>query len=448
MKLNASIVTLGCRLNQADSALIAGRLDRMGIELEPYSDEPRGIVVVNSCAVTGTASRKSRQLLRQIRSKHPESILILTGCAAETDPFFTGNPEGIDLILSNENKKNLEFELNSILEKKNLASAPASVPHESAADEKNHVFMERAFARYPFKSRANLKVQEGCNNFCSYCIVPYTRGRERSRDFAETLDDFQRLLDSGFREITLTGVNICRYSCGGKNIVDLLEALSVQPGKFRLRLGSIEPGAILRDVLKLMASSDGRICEFMHPSLQHGSDTVLKLMNRHYLTGEYRDFVREARELVPHIHIGTDLIAGFPGETDELFEESLKFIRETGFSNMHIFPFSPREGTPAAKMRPRVPNAVAERRTAILRELAEKMKTAFHRSLVHTVQTVIPEECSNGFCEGWTGNYVRCRFPLDESFCGELVKVRITGMDPEGVLLGTAAGSGKEKAAE
>lgn len=429
MNRNASIVTLGCRLNQADSALIAGRLERMGIELKPYSaEESRDIVIVNSCAVTATASRKSRQILRQIRSKHPESILVLTGCSAEADPSFSGKPEGIDLILSNEDKKNLELRLSGLL-KSDVSDADSGL-----TDEIHHTFMEKAFASYPFKSRANLKVQEGCNNFCSYCIVPYTRGRERSRDFDETLDDFRRLLDSGFREITLTGVNICRYSCNGKNLIDLLEALSAEPGGFRLRLGSIEPGAILGDVLKLMADSDGKICEFMHPSLQHGSDTVLKLMNRHYLTAEYREFVRKARTLVPQIHIGTDVIAGFPGETDALFEESLDFIREMKFSNMHIFPFSPREGTPAAKMIPQVPNAVAERRAEILHELAEKMRSDYHKSLLNTIQTVIPEESKDGIGEGWTGNYVRCRFPLNGISCGELVKVRITGMDSDILL--------------
>ena len=431
MKKNASIMTLGCRLNQADSALIAGRLERMDIELKPYStDEPRDILIVNSCAVTASASRKSRQLLRQLRSKHPESFLILTGCSAEADPSFTAKTEGIDLILSNENKKELELRLSEFLQRKETDA------NSGSTDEMHHTFVEKAFSSYPFKSRANLKVQEGCDNFCSYCIVPYTRGRERSRDFDETLDDFRRLLDSGFREITLTGVNICRYSCGGRNLIDLLETLAAQPGTFRLRLGSIEPGTILGDVLKLMADSDGKICEFMHPSLQHGSDTVLKLMNRHYLTAEYRDFVRKARTLVPHIHIGTDVIAGFPGETDALFEESLDFIREMKFSNMHIFPFSPREGTPAAKMVPQVPNAIAEHRAEILRELAEKMKAEYHESLLNTIQTVIPEESADGIGEGWTGNYVRCRFPLNGAPCGEIFKVRITGLETGGILRG------------
>lgn len=436
MRLSASIVTLGCRLNQADSALIAGRLERMGIELRPYSPEGTDVIIVNSCAVTATASRKSRQILRQFRTKHPDSVLVLTGCAADVDRENIAGIDGVDLILNNEGKKELERNLSRILREKGKIPVLPETMRSGSSDSERHLFSEKVFARYPYKSRANLKVQEGCDNFCSYCIVPYARGRERSRDFQETLDDFRRLLDAGFREITLTGVNICKYSCDGKNIIDLLEKLSSVPGCFRLRLGSIEPGEILFNVLDLTAESNGKICEFMHPSLQHGSDAILKAMNRHYLTGTYRDFVRRAREKVPHIHIGTDLIVGFPGETDELFEESYAFVKETGFSNMHIFPFSPREGTPAAKMFPRVSGTDTELRVSRLHELAETMKRTYHRSLVGSVQTMIPEECADGFGEGWTGNYVRCRVPLEGASGGDLLSVRITEMREDGLLLG------------
>ena len=428
----AAIVTLGCRLNQADSALLAGRLRRMGIEQVPYTDDGADVLIINSCAVTATASRKSRQTLRQFRTKHPDAILILTGCAANVDRK-SFDIDGIDLILSNEEKKTIEEKLEPLLEKRGIAVNPPRHFESVAADK---VFAEHVFAEYPYKSRANLKVQEGCNNFCSYCIVPYARGRERSRDFQETLDEFKRLLDAGFQEIAVTGINTCAYNCGGRRLPDLLEALMNIPGEFRLRLGSTEPGDILFRTLEIMAESNGKICEFLHPSLQHGSDSVLKAMNRHYLTGMYREFVDRARAKVPDIHIGTDLIVGFPGETDELFEESFEFVRSIAFANMHIFPFSPREGTKAASMKPLVHGDKVEERVERLHALANEMMTAYHRSLIGTVQTVIPEECSAESGEGWSGTYVRTRILRPDLVPGHLVRTTITGMDDSGVLLG------------
>ena len=428
----AAIVTLGCRLNQADSALLAGRLRRMGIEQVPYTDDGADVLIINSCAVTATASRKSRQTLRQFRTKHPDAILILTGCAANVDRK-SFDIDGIDLILSNEEKKTIEEKLEPLLEKRGIAVNPPRHFESVAADK---VFAEHVFAEYPYKSRANLKVQEGCNNFCSYCIVPYARGRERSRDFQETLDEFKRLLDAGFQEIAVTGINTCAYNCGGRRLPDLLEALMNIPGEFRLRLGSTEPGDILFRTLEIMAESNGKICEFLHPSLQHGSDTILKAMNRHYLTGMYREFVDRARAKVPDIHIGTDLIVGFPGETDELFEESFEFVRSIAFANMHIFPFSPREGTKAASMKPLVHGDKVEERVARLHALADEMMTAYHRSLIGTVQTVIPEECTAESGEGWSGTYVRTRILRPDLVPGHLVRTTITGMDDSGILLG------------
>ncbi len=433
--LTAAIVTLGCRLNQADSALLTGRLRRMNIEPVPYTPAGADIILINSCAVTATAARKSRQTVRQFRLRHPDAILILTGCAADVDRTAVDAIDGIDLILTNEGKKELEPELRKLLLRRGRRlQSPTIVPLRIPLEQ--NVFAENVLSEFPYRSRANLKVQEGCNNFCSYCIVPFARGRERSRDFQETMDDFKRLLDAGFREIALTGINICAYSCEGRRLPDLLEKLISVKGDFRLRLGSTEPGEILLRVIDLMADANGKICEFLHPSLQHGSDTILKAMNRHYLTGMYREFVDHARKKVPHIHIGTDLIIGFPGETDELFEESFAFVKSIGFSNMHLFPFSPREGTRAACMTPRVPGDRVEKRIVRLHKLAEEMSAAFRSSLIGSMQTVIPEECTGDSGTGWTGSYVRTRVRRKGLHPGELIRTVISGMDDSGILSG------------
>ena len=217
---------------------------------------------------------------------------------------------------------------------------------------------------------------------------------------------------------------------------DLLEKLIAFPGEFRIRIGSTEPGEVLLRVLDVMAESEGKICAFLHPSLQHGSDEILRSMNRHYLTGMYREFVERAREKIPDLHIGTDLIVGFPGETERLFEESCEFVRSIGFSNLHVFPFSPREGTRAFQMPHRVPEGIIEERAARLRALGETMAENYRRSLIGTEQTVIPEECSEESGEGWSGNYVRVRILRHGLRAGKLVRARITGMDSTGILTG------------
>lgn len=436
MSLTAAIITLGCRLNQADSALLAGRLARMGISVIPYTPEGADVLLVNSCAVTATASRKSRQTIRSFRTRHPEAVLVLTVCAATVEPDSLGEADGIDLIFDNETKKQFEAKLSALLFERGIYGK--KIPMHAPLQAEKDVFFEDVYAEYPCKSRANLKIQEGCSNFCSYCIVPYARGPERSRDFQETVEDFRRLLDAGFHEIALTGINICTYSCGGKKLPDLLEKLLDFPGGFRLRLGSLEPGETLERILPVMAGSNGRICAFLHPSLQHGSDAVLRRMNRHYLTGLYSDFVQKARKAVPDIHIGTDLIVGFPGETDALFEESCAFIEKINFSNIHIFPFSPRAGTPAAGMKQNTPGSVIQEREKRLQQIRNVSMNKFRDSLIGTVQSFIPETSSEQGAEGWTGNYVRVRIPAQESVRpGELMRIRILAREGE-LLIGQA----------
>ena len=308
--ITASVVTLGCRLNQADSALLCDRLRRCGFQIvdEDYEESPN-LVIVNSCTVTATAARKTRQLLTSIRHKHPYAYIILTGCAAEVDEELKEDSD-FDILLTKAEKKNLE----SILERRFNIQHHDYKPSETVDET---VFKEDAVAYFPFKSRANLKIQEGCNNFCTYCIVPYARGRERSRDVEEIMADFKQLLEAGFHEIVITGVNVCNYNCGGLDLVGLLEKLIAVEGDFRIRLGSTEPGEILPRVIDLMASTP-KICDFLHLPLQAGTDEILKAMGRKYTLAEYKSMIDCARSKMPHIHIGSDLIVGFPGETAEL----------------------------------------------------------------------------------------------------------------------------------
>ena len=426
--ITASVVTLGCRLNQADSALLCDRLRRCGFQIvdEDYEESPN-LVIVNSCTVTATAARKTRQLLTSIRHKHPYAYIILTGCAAEVDEELKEDSD-FDILLTKAEKKNLE----SILERRFNIQHHDYKPSETVET----VFKEDAVAYFPFKSRANLKIQEGCNNFCTYCIVPYARGRERSRDVEEIMADFKQLLEAGFHEIVITGVNVCNYNCGGLDLVGLLEKLIAVEGDFRIRLGSTEPGEILPRVIDLMASTP-KICDFLHLPLQAGTDEILKAMGRKYTLAEYKSMIDCARSKMPHIHIGSDLIVGFPGETAELFEQSCEFVKSMHFANLHVFPFSPRKGTKAEKLPGRIPVEEMVRRVEATKPIKAACAAEFAKSLIGTELSVLFERtlANNGY-EGWSSNYVKVRTRSPKSILKEIHTVKVNAGNDENILSG------------
>ena len=319
MERSAEIYTLGCRLNIADSALLTARLERAGYTVRPQGDGAPDLIVVNSCAVTAEAAAKSRRLIRRLRRENPGARIIVTGCAAQLDPdaFLAA---GADQALPNAGKKVI----------------PGGEENENA-DPAGPVFAEDALSEFKFRSRAFIKIQEGCNNFCSYCIVPYVRGRERSRALEEVLADCRKAAAAGFPEIVLTGVNTCAYCDGGKDLAGLIRLLCEIPGDFRIRLSSTEPRMDNFSMIDAMAEAGPRVCRFLHLSLQYGCDRILKLMNRRYSCDEYRNFVAAAREKLPGVHVGTDIIVGFPGESEADFAQCMDFCREMGFANIHIF---------------------------------------------------------------------------------------------------------------
>ena len=427
--ITASVVTLGCRLNQADSALLCDRLRRCGFQIvdEDYEESPN-LVIVNSCTVTATAARKTRQLLTSIRHKHPYAYIILTGCAAEVDEELKEDSD-FDILLTKAEKKNLE----SILERRFNIQHHDYKPSETVDET---VFKEDAVAYFPFKCRANLKIQEGCNNFCTYCIVPYARGRERSRDVEEIMADFKQLLEAGLHEIVITGVNVCNYNCGGLDLVGLLEKLIAVEGDFRIRLGSTEPGEILPRVIDLMASTP-KICDFLHLPLQAGTDEILKAMGRKYTLAEYKSMIDCARSKMPHIHIGSDLIVGFPGETAELFEQSCEFVKSMHFANLHVFPFSPRKGTKAEKLPGRIPVEEMVRRVEATKPIKAACAAEFAKSLIGTELSVLFERtlANNGY-EGWSSNYVKVRTRSPKSILKEIHTVKVNAGNDENILSG------------
>ena len=410
MNKKAVIYTLGCRLNSADTALLTSRLELAGYTVIPEQQSDFDLAVVNSCAVTAEAVRKSRQTLRKLKKNHPQALFLVTGCAVEVNADLF-RADGADYVLTNPDKKDLAAILGGM-----------TAANKSSGEFREN-FLELVNSSFPFRSRAFVKIQEGCNNFCTYCIVPYVRGRERSRKFTEVLDDCRQLIDSGFPEIVLTGVNTCAYSDEGKTLGELIHSIAELPGDFRIRLSSTEPHFNNRGLIEIMAQTP-KICRFLHLSLQHGCDRILKAMNRHYTTSQYADFVAEAREKIPGLHIGTDIIAGFPGETDEDFSVCAEFVQKMQFANAHIFTYSPRPGTPAAEMPDRPDGKTAGLRAGRLREIAAVSKQEFINSQLGTELQVIFETASNGMLHGWSDNYIAVSVPENNAKCGCITSVK------------------------
>ena len=430
-KKTAAIMTLGCRLNQADSALLSDRLRKLGFEIVS-TDAPSSpnLIIVNSCAVTAVASKKSRQALKAIRGENPQSFIVMTGCSAVVDGKELNKLDECDLILSNEQKKEIEYIL-----PRYLAYLDSNNTKPEKTDAESTIFNEQTETYFPFKTRAILKVQEGCENFCTYCIVPYARGKERSRDLEETLADFKQLVAAGFKEIVLSGVNICNYKCGETDLVGLIERLLEVPGDYRIRLSSTEPGPIVPALVRCMAENPEKICAFLHLPLQNGSERILKEMGRKYTVAEYAEMIADARKLIPNLHLGTDLIVGFPGETEADFKESCAFVKKIGFSNIHVFPFSPRQGTPAEKMPGRVVGDELDKRLEALKEIKSASAAAFAESMLEQREVVLVEtKRSNGVCEGWSGNYIKIKFKDEKSEPKTLVPVICRKILPDGSL--------------
>ena len=412
----ARIFTLGCRLNQADSALLTDRLQKLGYYVQESSEKTAPeLIIINSCAVTAAAAAKSRQAARKYQNLYPQAKIVFTGCAAEVDNENIANENW--LKLGNVQKRDLAEALNSLAEQPIIRSRDIEVKN----------FAEKAIGLFPHRTRAFIKIQEGCDNFCTYCIVPYTRGASRSRDFNEVINDCRQAIEAGAPEIIITGVNTCNYQDNGHDLCSVIEYLCENiPGSWRLRLSSTEPALDNLSLLETMAKYPDKVCRFLHLALQHGCDSVLERMNRHYSTSDFEKFVNTARKLIPDIHLGSDVIAGFPGETDEEFEKSFEFIKKMQFANLHVFSYSKRAGTPAAVMPSQVPDAVKKIRHQRLEALGESMKNDFRNTLTGKTLPVIFETIDRQQqAHGWSDNYLAVTAPAATVQLGKIIDFKL-----------------------
>ncbi|MGC8739241.1 MAG: tRNA (N(6)-L-threonylcarbamoyladenosine(37)-C(2))-methylthiotransferase MtaB [Candidatus Hydrogenedens sp.] len=413
------IHTLGCRLNQAESDAILQKVYEQGYEIAS-KDSPADLCIIHTCAVTHEAEVKCRKVIRHTIRKNPSAEIVVIGCYVEKDIETLKKIPGIDLIVDNKRKMNWFPYITG--KKRETPCILTGTTWELTA-------LSCSFTKpvaIPGFHRANIKIQEGCNQYCSYCIIPYLRGPSRSRNIQEILQEINWRIEAGVKEIVLTGVNIGNYNFEGKNLIKLLDTIYEQFGnQARIRLSSIEINSLNEEFLLRMKDSYFPLVPYLHIPLQSGSNTILKQMNRQYVCETYRDFVLQAIDTVPNIGISSDILVGFPGETTLLFEETLHFLENLPIFFLHIFPYSPREGTPSYSFSGQVANPEIEHRVNLLIELSKRKRNLFYRKSQNTVRTVLFEEKNNDHWQGYTDNYIRVTAKSPECLENKLCDVRL-----------------------
>ncbi len=412
--MNVKFITLGCKTNFYESQAMAELFRDAGYEV--IEKGAADIYVINTCTVTGTGAQKSRQHIRKVRKESPNAVIAVTGCYAQTEPEAVGALGAADVIVGNSGRRDIVTLCERALKGERIS--------ECVNIMKEREFEEIALTPSQSRIRANIKIEDGCNNFCTYCIIPYARGPVRSRDIDKIAEETRLLADHGYAEIVLTGIHIGSYGKDLKNglgLADVAETVCGIEGIKRVRLGSVEPMTITEDFVSRTKKLKN-LCPQFHLSLQSGCDETLKRMKRHYTAAEYKEAVKRIRDAFPDASITTDLMVGFPGETDEEFEASYKFCREIGFMHMHVFKYSIRSGTVAAGMENQVPEEVKEARSEKMIALSEKMKKEFYDRFVgRETEVLIEKRTKSGKFHATTANYMDVYIDADESMEGKLV---------------------------
>lgn len=416
--------TLGCKVNQYDTQAMLELFQQAGYQTVSM-DQSADVYLINTCTVTGTGDKKSLQLIRKIRREHPSALLVVCGCMAQqrgADLLSTG----ADLVLGTQRRG----EILSLLEQVRTDGVPLCAVEPLHAGQP---FERLAITTQNEHTRAVLKIQEGCNNRCSYCIIPAVRGPIRSRSLEDIREEVIRLSRSGFREVVLTGIHLCSYGRdldGSVTLLDVIRAVQDVDGILRIRLGSLEPVVATPEFAEALRHTD-KLCPQFHLALQSGSDSVLRRMRRRYNTAQYLQGVENLRRVFPHAAFTTDILTGFPGETESEFEETKQMIKKVGFARIHVFPYSPRPDTPAADMPGQLSSEEKERRARELIALGNRIAGEYLKTWLGRETVLLPEEKVNGCWEGYTPEYIRVR--LDDAACcqqGVPVRIQLTQVCP------------------
>lgn len=414
-----ALYTLGCRVNQYETEAMAETFIKKGyeaVDFEDYAD----VYIINTCTVTNMGDRKSRQMIRKAKRKNPDSIIAVAGCYAQVSPDEAAAIEGVDVVVGTSDKGRIadlveEYEKN----KKKIKMV------ENIMNVRE--FEELQIDEYQDRTRAFLKIQDGCDRYCSYCLIPFARGPVRSRKPENIINEVLKLADKGFKEVILSGIHVASYGkdIGDVTLLDVIKGINEIDGIERIRIGSVDPTFFTEKVIKEIAKIE-KLCPHFHLSLQSGCNETLKRMNRHYTSEEYKATVEGLRQAFPDVSITTDVIVGFPGETDEEFRSTYEFLKDIKLSKMHIFKYSPRKGTRAAQYKEQVPPEVKEQRSKILLELDSELERIFIEKFISRKMDVLFEEMNGGISNGYTKNYIKVSVNSEDDISGKIYDVNLT----------------------
>ena len=433
MRKKAALHNLGCKVNAYETEAMQHLLEEAGYEIVPFTQKA-DVYVINTCSVTNMADRKSRQMLHKAKKNNPDSIVVAAGCYVQTSEKEVLNDLSVDIVIGNDRKHDLV----RLLEEYSLDSVNDTVDD---INDGKHDFEELFIDQTKEHTRAFIKVQDGCNQFCSYCIIPYARGRVRSRRFENVIAEVERLAANGFKEVVLTGIHLSSYGVDFEEAIGLLEliqAVNAVKGIERIRLGSLEPKIVTEHFASELSKLD-KICPHFHLSLQSGCDATLKRMNRKYTTKEYERGCELLRKYFVHPAITTDVIVGFPGETEEEFEQTKAYLEHIHFYEMHIFKYSKRKGTRAAVMPDQIDEQIKAARSEKLIALGRDMSKEFRKFYIGKNEEVLFEEKAvigdKEYFVGYTKEYVKVAKETDENLENQIVSGRISGMLTDEILL-------------
>lgn len=421
----AASYALGCKVNQYESEAIAELFAEKGYEIVGI-DEVADVYVINTCTVTNFGDKKSRQLIRKVKRQNKNAVVAVVGCYAQTAPQEIMKVEGVNLVIGTKDR-------GQIVDMVEEYTPENGVENHVTDIMKERVFEPLSIQKLANRTRAYLKIQDGCSQYCSYCIIPYARGPIRSRDPQDVLDEVKRLAHNGFQEVVLTGIHVASYGKDRKdsNLLDILRRVHEVEGINRIRFSSIEPNVVTEEFAKTMADLP-KVCHHFHLSLQSGCDKTLKEMNRKYDTAKYRHAVTLLRKYLPDVALTTDIIVGFPGETEEDYQECYEFAKEIGFAKIHVFPYSPKRGTPAAERKDQIQSSAKSERSHKLLALSDEMATEFLQKYIGKSTEVLYEKATeDGVYEGHTSNYIKVHGKSTEDVSNRLILTEITHVEDE-----------------
>lgn len=417
-----SIHTLGCKVNSYESNVICEKFEEEGFKRVDFG-EPSDVIIINTCAVTEESARKSRQFARRAKRENPDCVLVVVGCYSQI--CDDGSLDFADVVYGSKNKSEIASTVKQFIENGERIV--------KVSDMTKPVDFEKMLADRDDRVRATVKIQDGCNNFCTYCIIPYARGRIRSKDINEAYDEIKALVFSGYKEIVITGIHLTSYGLDGKDygLCDLLERVDKIPGIKRIRLGSLEPKFITEETVERLSKLT-HLCPHFHLSLQSGCTETLKRMNRRYTAEEYKHAVDLLKQTFETVAITTDVIVGFSGETDEEFEKTCDFVKNIGFSKIHLFPFSPRKGTVAYTME-KVPDNIKTERMKVIGAIEKDLEENYRSALIGKTREVLIEKSGREFSVGHTVDYVKVKVkkPIE---INSMVNVIITGTEKDSCI--------------